>query len=194
MVDDLTVVEVELLHQLANYRKGNYQYGKYRYEGDIIRARTSGKIFLLRGALKSGDWGLIAICLVPTPFLLIDPVPSLVTLSIVMALFIPLFFLKYGSTLVIGPRGFIKFNLFGKKVFLWQEVVEIRGELQNWTMILKGFFIDGTKCKCNSHFYTKKEFPHDFPKNFYRLFKVYSGVSDQFASTQTSFGLGDIPL
>ncbi len=194
MANDPALVEEELLHHLADYRKGHYEYSKYFYEGDIVRAYASGKFFVLRGALKSGDWAIIAILLLPSFFLLKDNTPSLVTLSIVMALFIPFFFLKYGSKLVMGPRGFIKFNIFGKKVFLWQEVVEIQGKLQNWTMILKVFFIDGTKCKCNTHFYSKKEFPRDFPNNFFRLFKVYSGVSDQFASTQMSFGLGDIPL
>ncbi len=194
MVYDPALFEEELLQQLAEYRAGHYQYGKYRYEGDIAHAYKSGKIFVLRGGIKAADWGIIAFLLVPTLILVLKFTPELVPLSIVFAAFIPLFLLKYANTLIIGQAGFCKISLFGRKVFLWQEAVELRGELKNWTMIVKVFFIDGKKCQCSNYFYARKEFPHDFPNNLYRLFKVYSGVSDQFASTQTSFGLGDIPL
>ncbi len=193
-MDNLKVVEEKLLQHLADYQHGHYQYGKYRYEGDLVRARASGKNFVLRGAIKAADWGIIAVLLVPTLILVLKFASELVTLSIVFAAFIPLFLLKYANTLIIGLEGFCKINLFGRKVFLWQEAVELRGELKNWTMVVKVVFIDGKKCQCSNYFYTRKEFPHDFPNNLYRLFKVYSGISDQFASTQWSFGLGDIPL
>ncbi len=193
MTYDPALVEQDLLQHLANYRKGHYQFGKYRYEGDIAHACSAGKTFVLRGAIKAADWGVIAFLLVPALILVLKFTPELVTLSIVFAAFIPLFLLKYANTLVIGQEGFCKISLFGRKVFLWQEAVEIRGELKNWTMVVRIFFIDGKKCHCSSYFYTRDEFPHDFPNNLFRLFKVYSGISAQFASTQTSFGLGDIP-
>ncbi len=194
MAYDPALLEEELLQQLAEYKAGHYQYGKYRYEGDIAHAYKSGKTFVLRGALKAADWLIIAFLLVPALILLLKFAAELVTLSIVFALFIPLFLLKYFNKLIVGPNGFCKINMFGRKVFRWQEVVEILGLSQGFTMLVKVILVDGKKCQVSTYPYSRKEFPRDFANNLFRLFKVYSGVSGQFASTQTSFGLGDIPL
>jgi len=183
------IIAEELEKTYNSYNKGNYTFGKYATESELVQAFFEGKIFVLKGS-NNGFY----ICLI---------FPVIIFVAIITSLFVDIpsfaFFLSIGLSIlsipfivfaiiikrrfvVIGPSGVYYRKYSQKDFFLWKNVnpsietktVRLRYGMTTDITIITIITPNNKKLRFVHGQYKKKEFPFLAKEEmFYRLFQIY---------------------
>jgi hypothetical protein len=183
-----------LKDEYQNYKQKKYNFGRYGTKDQIRNEFLNGKTFVLKGGLRSGDWGsLILFCtfglfmfIIITLMSFFRPGDFLFFLGLgFFWLFFWLFFasillLKMRNLIVVGTSGVYYRKILNKGFFLWDEISYIEGKTIKDPIIYKISTIviiyksSGKKIKFRSRPYLLKEIPkHVEHEIFPILFKIY---------------------
>lgn len=174
--------------ELQKYKEGNYKFGNYRSDEEISKEILKGKIFVLKGGMKVGDWILTIIfftIIVVSLFCLLASNIGVFILPLIFTIpFSPLLLLKARDFVVIGPLGVYYQKMLKKGSFSWDNVYKVDWincmyiyppvSTQSWVTV---YFLNQKKEKFNSQWYLNKEFPRKtrrrmFVNLFYFYFKL----------------------
>ena len=183
--------EEEELEKIYNsYKKGEYTFGKYESEYDLVQAFLEGKIFVLKGSNI-----VIYICLICVViffsslfflsffigFTVFAHVP--IPLSIIGIPFFVFAIIIKRRFIVIGPSGVYYRRYSEKDFFLWKDVnpiIETKTAHLRYGMsfpitVITIITRNNKRLRFGHGQYKKKEFPFPFKEvMFVLLFKIYS--------------------
>jgi len=183
-----SIEELEKVYD--SYNKGEYTFGKFETEYDLIQAFQEGKIFVLKGS-NNGIY-IFAIFAAIFLFIIIFSIFvglidfSIVFLSIVLP-FIEIPLIIFAITIkrcfvVIGPSGVYHRRYSKKNFFLWKNVnpiietktVRLRYGMTKDLTVITIITPNNKKVRFVHGQYKKKEFPSLVKEEmFYRLFQIY---------------------
>jgi len=167
-----------------SYKNGEYAFGKYETEFDLVQAFLEGKIFVLKGS----NIGIYISIIMAVIFLFIIIFFSLfvdtrffftLVISIVVSIteipFIVFAIIIKRRFVVIGPYGLYYRRYSKKDFFLWKDV-DPKMRLKYSTLVVDITIItpNNKKIRFLHGQYKKKEFPSLVKEEmFYRLFQIY---------------------
>ncbi|MFX1345806.1 MAG: zinc ribbon domain-containing protein [Promethearchaeota archaeon] len=189
----------EYILEFKNYKRGNYKFGNYSTKEQILNEFLKGKIFVLKGGLRVGDWILtllmFGIALVSL-FAILLPDPDLGIFIIPLIFTLPtgsLMLLKPRRLLVIGPLGVSYRKILSLGVFSWKDIINIKHFTQTYRgsnigVVVKLLISNGRKIRFGSNNYLNKEFPKKIHREmFINLFYIYFKLGQNKTSKGPSY-------
>ena len=171
-----------------SYKNGEYAFGKYETEFDLVQAFLEGKIFVLKGSNIG-----IYICIIMSVIFLFTIIYFSLFIDILVIIFsivlsiteIPLIVFAIiikRRFVVIGPYGLYYRRYSKKDFFLWKDVdpkiekkpVRLRYGMTAYVTVVTIITPNNKKIRFLYGQYKKKEFPSLVKEEmFYRLFQIY---------------------
>ena len=182
----------ELIKSYNSYKKGEYTFGKYETEFDLVQAFFEGKIFMLEGSnigiylcLLFAAIFLLIIILSPFFFPFYEIYFSFVISITLFIIEIPL--IIFGIVIkrrfvVIGPLGVYYRRYSRREFFLWKDInpiIETKTAHLRYGMsfpitVITIITRNNKRLRFGHGQYKKKEFPYLVREEmFYRLFQIY---------------------
>lgn len=176
----------ELKQEYLNYKRKNYQFGKYNTEMEIQNAFLERKIFVLKGGWRTTTWvlsivfGLLGLYLLIFFLIMIIELfwLGILTASIFFFFELGLILIKR-IFLVISPLGVYWRKIIRKGFFSWNDVKHVRKEAirakYGHIYIATVYLTGEKKIKFAPRPYLIKEFPKELfeLQMFFNLFKIY---------------------
>jgi len=184
----------ELKEALYNYKKKNYEFGKYSIRQQIQDEFLRGKIFVLKGGLEIGVlifliiWLIVPLGIISVLNFIYETFNWIELVFLFFIIFIMWFsissfyFTNLIEFLVIGPSGVYYRKIIRKGFFSWENVSKIEGNTSGpiYPIIkkfatLKVYLFSGEKIKFQSNHYQHREFSNKvYWEMFLNLFYIYS--------------------
>jgi hypothetical protein len=183
--------EEELKKVFNNYKKGDYSFGRFETEYDLIQAFLRGKIFVLEGS----NVGIFLSILFASIFLFfifftlfIGDIPYLPLVFSIIFSIIEIGLIVFAINIkmrfaVVGPFGVYYRRHAKKNFFLWKDVaptietktVRLRYGMTTNVTVITIITPSNKKIRFLHGQYKKKEFPSLVKEEmFYLLFYIYS--------------------
>lgn len=193
----------ELKEVLKNYKKGEYNFGKYGTGDQIERAFLDGKIFVLKGSKKIFLLCIVVLIIAVIMFFFVGVgkeyfILMLISFSIAILIaefFIIIFCITFIRWfVVIGPSGVYYRNVIKKGFFQWKDVTLAEGSIHTTrggyrrpsvttarvTIILP----NKAEVLLDSGRYGNKEFVRKVKRlMFLRIFQIYSKLGKDAIET-----------
>lgn len=181
--DYLDILEEEY----KEYKKKNYNFGKYGTIAQIRNEFRKGKTFVLKGGLRFTDWvfiifffGLGLFMLILVAVISVEFIEFGIFFIVLFTFLASMFLIKLRNLIVIGPSGVYYQKILSKGSFLWHNVASIKGYNLKYiysgreNTIVKLYLRNGERKKFLLRVYLMKEFPKAVEREmFINLFKVY---------------------
>ncbi|MBA7531766.1 hypothetical protein ES705_23987 [subsurface metagenome] len=189
----------EYILEFQNYKEGNYKFGNYWTKEQILDEFSKGKIFVLKGGLRIGDWTftilMFAIGLITGTILSFFYIGLGVFMFCFWLFFGSISFIKLRHLLVIGPLGVFYRKIFNSGVFSWNNVLKIEGRIVTYffrlpltTAEVKVILMTRKKKRFASHLYLNKEFSKKVHREmFINLFYIYYKLGQNKTPKGTSY-------
>ncbi|MFX1390008.1 MAG: hypothetical protein ACFE9Z_08105 [Promethearchaeota archaeon] len=172
----------DLKDKYQKYKQKEYHFGCYETKDQLREAFIKGKIFVIKGGLRLGDWILMVILIL---WAIVVLVISLSFLLIILAISLFCFWMFLGLILlvklrmviVISSQGVYYQRTLSKGFFLWDSVADVRWKIltteYTTSMRVVIYFFHGEKIKFGSGPFILKEFPKKIKKEmFFNVFKI----------------------
>ena len=186
--------EEEELEKIYNsYKKGEYTFGKYETEYDLVQAFLEGKIFVLKGsnviiyisilfAVIFVFFIIFSLFTSISDFGVLMPLVLSIVLSIIEIPLIVFSIITKRRFVVIGPSGVYYRRYSKKNFFLWKDVnpiietetAHLRYGMSVPITVITIITPNNKKLRFSYGQYKKKEFPSFKEEMFVLLFQIYS--------------------
>lgn len=163
-------------NHIEQYKQGNYQFGRYLSQDDIISDMKEGKTFVIKGNLIGWSFVFPIIAFIASIVLVflgiaIFPIFFLFAVGAIIAFIILFLYYIYAplkSYLAIGPNGIEFDSAFSSYRYEpWDQVADMRVSIR--TVVVDGvpdefklvriYFKDLGRKKIETRMYGKKQFP-----------------------------------
>ena len=174
----------DLKEEYRQYKEKKYKFGKYGTAEQIQNEFFKGKIFILKGGLRSFDWFITFILFImgfiPGIFLWIYNIWYGISAICFWAILESFFCTKLGHLLIISPSGFYYRKILSSGFFSWNQVTHIEEDTIEGIdappggMVTISISLERT-IKLRSNYYLNREFPKKVEiEMFFILFYIYS--------------------
>ncbi len=184
----------DLREEYHKYKEKKYKYGKYGTAEQIQNEFLKGKIFILKGGLKSFDWIFTFILFIglfiPGIFLWIYNIWYGISIICLWSFFQSFLCAKLGHLLIISPSGLYYRKLLSSGVFSWNQVTNVKDEILIDPLVGKVTISVSLEreIKFRSDYYLNKEFQKKVEiEMFLTLFYIYSHRGEKRISRSTVY-------